>query len=130
MIYSDLVTAVKELQKRCRDWRHSVSHQQKISIDDVSTLYNIVSVEQLQHWVKVESEQFLNILNKLQEQRDLEMSVSEGVKNIMTEQDYLSDDRDILTDLLVKKRVCVISLNINFTALNIKYQLLKKTSVS
>ena len=54
------------------------------------------------------------------------MSVSEGVKNIMTEQNYLSNDRDILTDLLTEKRVCVTSLNINFTALNIKYQLLKK----
>ena len=54
------------------------------------------------------------------------MSVSEGVKNIMTEQNYLSNDRDILTDLLTEKRVCVTSLNINFAALNIKYQLLKK----
>ena len=49
------------------------------------------------------------------------MSVSEGVKNIMAEQDYLSDDRDILTDLLTEERVCVTTLNINFTALNIKY---------
>ena len=76
--------------------------------------------------MKVESEQFLNILNKLQEQRDLGMSVSEGVKNIIIEQDYLSDDRDILTDLLTEKRVCVTTLNINFTALNTKYQLLKE----
>ena len=54
------------------------------------------------------------------------MSVSEGVKDIMTEQDYLSDNRDILTDFLTEKRVCVTSLNSNFTALNIKYYLLKK----
>ena len=76
--------------------------------------------------MKVESEQFLDILNKLWEQRDLRMSVSEGVKNIMTKQDYLSDNRDILTDLLTEKKVCVTTLNINFAALNIKYQLLKK----
>ena len=67
--------------------------------------------------MKVKSEQFLNILNKLQEQRDLEISVSEDVKDIMTEQDYLSDNKDILTDFLTEKRVCVTSLNINFTAL-------------
>ena len=39
----------------------------------------------------------------------------------MTEQDYLSDDRDILTDLLAEKRVCVTTLNTNFTALNTKH---------
>ena len=126
MIYSDLVTAVKELQKGHRDQRHSVSQQQKISINDADTLYDIVSVKQLQHWAEVESEQFLNILNKLQEQRDLEISVSEDVKNIMTEQDYLSDNRDILTDLLTEKRAHVTSLNTNFITLNIKYQLLKE----
>ena len=54
------------------------------------------------------------------------MSVSEDIKNIITEQDYLSDNRDIFTDFLIEKRVCVTSLNINFTAFNIKYQLLKK----
>ena len=47
MIYSDLITAVKELQKKHWDQRQSVLHQQKISIDDAATLYNIVSVEQL-----------------------------------------------------------------------------------
>ena len=54
------------------------------------------------------------------------MSVSEDVKNIMAEQDYLSDDRDILTDLLTEERACVTTLNTNFTALNTKHQLLKK----
>ena len=54
------------------------------------------------------------------------MSVSEDVKNIMTEQDYLSDNRDILTDLLTEKRACVTTLNINFATLNTKHQLLKK----
>ena len=121
MTYSDLATAVKELQKGCKNWRHSVSHLQKTSIDNACTLYDIVSVEQLQHWAEVKSEQFLNILNKLQEQRDLGMSVSEGVKNIMTEQDYLSDDRDILTDLFTEERACVTTLNTNFTALNTKH---------
>ena len=54
------------------------------------------------------------------------MSVNKGVKNIMTERDYLSDDRDILTDLLAEKRACVTTLNINFVTLNIKHQLLKE----
>ena len=54
------------------------------------------------------------------------MSVSEGVKNIIAEQDYLSDDRDILTDLLAEERACVTTLNINFAALNTKHQLLKE----
>ena len=54
------------------------------------------------------------------------MSVSEGVKNIIAEWDYLSDDRDILTDLLTEERACMTTLNINFAALNTKHQLLKK----
>ena len=54
------------------------------------------------------------------------MSVSENVKDLIAEQDYLSDDRDILTDLLAEKKACVASLNTSFTTLNTKYQLLKE----
>ena len=54
------------------------------------------------------------------------MSISEDVKDIMAERDYLSDDRDILTDLLTEERACVATLNTNFTALNTKHQLLKE----
>ena len=54
------------------------------------------------------------------------MLISESVKDLTAEQDYLSDNRDILTDLLIKEKVCVTSLNISFTALNIKYELLKE----
>ena len=39
----------------------------------------------------------------------------------MTEWDYLSDDRDILTDLLTEERVCVTTLNTNFAALITKH---------
>ena len=63
--YPDLTTAVKELQKGCKDQRHSVPHLQKTSINNACTPYDIVSVEQLQHWAEVEPEQFLDVLNKL-----------------------------------------------------------------
>ena len=54
------------------------------------------------------------------------MSVSENVKDLIAEQDYFSNDRDILTDLLTEKKIYMTSLNTSFTALNIKYQLLKE----
>ncbi len=54
------------------------------------------------------------------------MSVSGNVKDLIAEQDYLSDNRDIFINLLTEKKVCVASLNISFITLNIKYQLLKE----
>ena len=64
-IYSDLATAIKELQKGGKEQRYSVSHQLKTGANDTSSPYNIVSVEQLQHWAEAEPQWFLNILNKL-----------------------------------------------------------------
>ncbi len=54
------------------------------------------------------------------------MSVSENVKDLIAEQDYLSDNRNILINLLTEEKAHVASLNTSFTALNIKYQLLKE----
>ena len=124
--YSDLITAIKKLQKRHKNQRYSVSHQQKIDINNTDTSYNIISVEQLQHWAETDSQQFLNTLNKLQEQRDLEISVSESVRDLIAECNYLSDDWDILTDLLAEEKTCVTFLNISFITFNTKYELLKK----
>ena len=83
-------------------------------------------MEQLQCWAEIELEQFLEALNTLHKQRNLGMSVSENVKDLITEQDYLSDDRNILTDLLTEEKACVTFLNTSFATLNIKYQLLKE----
>ena len=126
MSYLDLATAIKKLQKECKDWRYSVPQQPKTDANDAVSPYDIASVKQLQHWAEAEPEQFLTVLNTLWEQRDLSMLISESVKDLTAEQDYLSDNRDILTDLLIKEKVCVTSLNISFTALNIKYELLKE----
>ena len=54
------------------------------------------------------------------------ISVSENVKDLIAEQDYLSDDRDILINLLAEEKAHVASLNTSFAALNTKYQLLKE----
>ena len=124
--YPDLATAIKELQKGGKEQRYSVPHQLKTGANDASSPYDIVSVEQLQHWAEAEPQRFLDVLNKLREQRDLGMSVSENVKDLIAERDYLSDDRDILTDLLAEEKARVASLDTSFAALNTKYQLLKE----
>ncbi len=52
----------------------------------VSTLWNIKNVKQLQHWVKQDSEVFLEDLNNLQTQRDLNVEACELFDKILSEQ--------------------------------------------
>jgi len=52
----------------------------------VSTLWDIKNVEQLQHWVKQDSEVFLEDLNNLQTQRDLNVEACELFDRILSKQ--------------------------------------------
>jgi len=52
----------------------------------VSTLWDIKNVEQLQHWVKQDSEVFLEDLNNLRTQRDLDVEACELFDRIFSEQ--------------------------------------------
>ncbi len=51
-----------------------------------STLWNIKNVKQLQHWVKQDSEVFLEDLKSLQTQRDLDVKACELFDKISSEQ--------------------------------------------
>ena len=52
----------------------------------VSIFWDIKNVEQLQHWVKQDSKVFLEDLNNLQTQRDLDVEVCELFDKILSEQ--------------------------------------------
>ncbi len=52
----------------------------------VSILWNIKNVKQLQHWVKQDSEVFLEDLNNLWTQWDLNVEVCELFNRILSEQ--------------------------------------------
>lgn len=123
--YPNLAAAVKELQKGGKTRRQSVPQRRKTGAGDARDPYDIVSVEQLQHWAEADPQQFLNVLNELREQRDLGITVSEGVEDLMADRVGLVDDRDALTDLLAEEQARVASLDTSLATLNAKYELLK-----
>ncbi len=64
-----------------------LSHSQTLDESlKVSTLWNIKNVKQLQHWVKQDSEVFLEDLNNLQTQWDLNVEACELFDRILSEQ--------------------------------------------
>ncbi len=66
---------------------HSLSHSQTFNESlKASTLWDIKNVKQLQHWVKQDSEVFLEDLNSLQTQRDLNVKACELFDKISNEQ--------------------------------------------
>ncbi len=89
VIYSELSSRISKylridsVQKR----RHSVSHSQTFDESlKASILWDIKNVKQLQHWVKQDSEVFLEDLNSLQTQRDLDVKACELFNKISSEQ--------------------------------------------
>ncbi len=63
-----------------------MSHSQTFNESlKVSTLWNIKNVKQLQYWVEQDSEVFLEDLNNLQTQRDLNVKVCELFNKILSE---------------------------------------------
>jgi len=89
VIYSELSSRILKylrfnfVQKR----RHSVSHSQTFDESlKASILWDIKNVKQLQYWIKQDSEVFLEDLNSLQTQRDLDMKACELFDKISSEQ--------------------------------------------
>ena len=96
--YPQLDTAFRKLKKERKIWKYSVltaQHHEQTEKNEVRTPYNIVNVEQLQCWAEAELKQFLETLITLWEQRDLSMTVSDSINNLMTEK---NDLKDILTE--------------------------------
>ena len=120
--YPKLDTALKELKKGRKARKFSVPtarHHEQTGEDDAGTPYDIVNVEQLQRWADAEPEQFLEALTTLREQRDLGMTVSDGIHDLLLE-------RNGLVSIVTEQQERVDSLEANFAALNTKYQLLKE----
>ncbi len=89
VIYSELSSRISKYLRIDFIWkrRHFVSHSQTLDESlKASTLWNIKNVKQLQHWVKQDSEVFLEDLNSLQTQRDLDVKACELFDKISSEQ--------------------------------------------
>ncbi len=61
----------------------------------VSTFWNIKNVKQLQHWVKQDSEVFLEDLNNLWTQQDLNVEACELFDKILSEQIWKTHFKEI-----------------------------------
>ena len=67
--------------------QYFLSHSQILNeFHEASTSWNIKNVKQLQHWVKQDSEVFLEDLNNLWTQQDLNMKACELFDKISSEQ--------------------------------------------
>ncbi len=89
VIYSELSSCILKYLRIdfVRKRRHSVSHSQTLDESlKAFTLWNIKNVKQLQHWIKQDSEVFLEDLNSLQTQRNLDVKACELFDKISSEQ--------------------------------------------
>ncbi len=89
IIYSELSSCILKYLRINFVWKryHSVSHSQ--TLDEflkASILWDIKNVKQLQHWVKQDSEVFLEDLNSLRTQRDLDVKACKLFDKISSEQ--------------------------------------------
>ncbi len=89
VIYFELSSRLLKFLRTDFVWKHHqfMSHSQTLDESlKVSTLWNIKNVEQLQHWVEQDSEVFLEDLNNLQTQQDLDVEACELFDKILSEQ--------------------------------------------
>ncbi len=89
VIYSELSSRILKYFRINFIWkcRHSVFHSQTLNESlKAFTLWNIKNVKQLQHWVEQDSKVFLEDLNSLQTQRDLDVKACELFDKISSEQ--------------------------------------------
>ncbi len=89
VIYSELSSCILKYLKIDFVWKchHSVSHSQTLDESlKASTLWDIKNVKQLQHWIKQDSKVFLEDLNSLWTQRDLDVKACELFDKISSEQ--------------------------------------------
>ncbi len=89
VIYSELSSRILKYLRIDVVWKHqySLSHSQTLDESHkASTSWDIKNVEQLQHWIEQDSEVFLEDLNSLQTQRDLDVKACELFDKISNEQ--------------------------------------------
>ena len=89
IIYLELFSHLSKFLRTDFVWKHHqfMSHSQTFDESlKVSILWDIKNVEQLQHWVKQDSEVFLEDLNNFWTQRDLNVEVCELFDKILSEQ--------------------------------------------
>ncbi len=89
VIYLELSSRLLKFLRTDFVWKHHqfLPHSQTFNESlKVSTLWNIKNVKQLQHWVKQDSEVFLEDLNNLRTQRDLDVEACELFDRMFNEQ--------------------------------------------
>ncbi len=89
VIYSELSFCILKYLRINVVWKHRyfLSHSQTFDEShETSTSWDIKNVEQLQHWVEQDSEVFLEDLNSLQTQRDLDVKACKLFDKISSEQ--------------------------------------------
>jgi len=89
VIYSELSSRISKYLRIDVVWKHQYSLPHFQTFDEsheAFTLWNIKNVKQLQHWVEQDSEIFLEDLNSLRTQRDLDMKACELFDKILSEQ--------------------------------------------
>ncbi len=89
VIYSELSLYILKYLRINVVWKHqySLPHSQTFNeFYEASTSWDIKNVKQLQHWVEQDSEVFLEDLNSLQTQRDLDVKACELFDKISSEQ--------------------------------------------
>ncbi len=89
VIYLKLFSHLLKFLRTDFVWKHHqfMSHSQTLDESlKVSIFWDIKNVKQLQHWVEQDSEVFLEDLNNLQTQRDLNVEACELFDKILSEQ--------------------------------------------
>ncbi len=89
VIYFELFSHLSKFLRTDFVWKHHqfMSHSQTLDESlKVSIFWDIKNVKQLQHWVKQDSEVFLEDLNNLRTQRDLDVEACELFDKILSEQ--------------------------------------------
>ena len=89
VIYSELSSRILKYLRIDVVWKHqySLSHSQTLDESHkASTSWDIKNVKQLQYWIEQDSEVFLEDLNSLQTQRDLDVKACELFDKISNEQ--------------------------------------------
>ena len=89
IIYLKLSSCLSKFLRTDFVWKHHQFMPYSQTFNEslkVSTLWDIKNVKQLQYWVEQDSEVFLENLNNLQTQRDLNVEVCELFDKILSEQ--------------------------------------------
>jgi len=98
VIYLKLSSHLSKFLRTDFVWKHHQFLPHSQTLDEslkVSILWNIKNVKQLQHWVEQDSEVFLEDLNNLQTQRDLNVEACELFDRIFSEQIWKTRFKEI-----------------------------------